>query len=782
MIKNLRNKNVLRAVGAVLMVCFMAVSSVNAATITAVAAVGNWSATGSWVGGVVPVSTDDVIVPAGATIAVDVPVTISASLKNTGGVVTGGVNLTIAGTYEHAMNAGSIPTATWSDGSTLKITGMTTTIASGMGTQSFYNIIYDCPSSTGTTTNFGFAPATANVGSQTIRGDLTINNVGTGITHILRLTSVVANDVKTITINGNLTIAPTTSLATFQTTGSGQATATVTVNVKGNLTIAGASSGPASYNFGASSTPCTLNLEGNLILSGTSATNKGSLAKGSGLGTLNFSKPSGTQTFTRGANTEITCTSLAVNVKSGATLDMGTSIFKNESVAGTTSGAATFTVEANAGLKLGDLAGITTSGTTGNVQVSGVRTYTAGSNYEYKGSAAQVTGTGLPATVNNLTINNTGGGTGVTLTATTTVTNALTLTSGNITLGMNDLTAATVTGGSTTSHVVTDGTGYLKSAFGGGDTKTFPIGATASSYDPVSITSANAVTFSTKVKAALSNVAGTRDPTLILKKEWDLSPSATPGSTNLAFTADAASLNGNDAAFTFPAAGSAVLGHWNSITGTYDANITASFASRTWTITGYSGTFSPFIAAAPGAVLSIDLQNLAVRGRGTTNSVSWSTASEKNNAAFNIERSADGQDFTTIGTLKGKGTTTSLSTYDFTDNTPLTGINYYRLRSIDNDGKATLSKSVSIVNGKTTTGILKAYPLVSNAILTVDVVTEGVSTLNIVDLTGKTVLTKTIKGAGFSSNPIDVSGLSNGLYVLMFTSSSVQMVQKFVKN
>lgn len=492
-----------------------------------------------------------------------------------------------------------------------------------------------------------------------------------------------------------------------------------------------------------------------------SSTNVGSL--------ITFGK-SGTQTFTN-STTAFISNGVSATVSSTSILVMGaTTLFSG------TGG--TFTVTSGATLKIGSAAGISSSGATGNVQCT-TRSFSTTANYEYNGTAAQVTGTGLPATVNNLTIDNSAG---VTLSAATTVTNALTLTSGNVTLGANDLTVGSTSGGSTSSHVFTNSTGYLKTAFVGGDTKTFPIGASATSYDPLSITPANAVTFGAKVKAALSNTAGTKDPTLILKKEWDLSPSATPGATNLAFTADAASLNASDGAFTFPAAGSAVLGHWNSMTNAYDANIAASFSGTTWTITGYTGSFSPFIAAAPGAVLSIALQNLTVKGHSTTNIVSWATASEKNNATFNIERSADGQDFATIGTVKGNGTTTDVSTYAFTDNAPLAGINYYRLRSIDMDGKATLSKMVSILNSKTTTGILKAYPSVSTAVLTVDVVTEGIATLNIMDITGKIVLTKTLKDTGFSSNPIDVSGLSNGVYVLMFKSASVQTVQKFIKN
>lgn len=64
----------------------------------------------------------------------------------------------------------------------------------------------------------------------------------------------------------------------------------------------------------------------------------------------------------------------------------------------------------------------------------------------------------------------------------------------------------------------------------------------------------------------------------------------------------------------------------------------------------------------------------------------WSTASEKDNHGFDIERSADNRQWVSLGFVRGNGTTAQKSEYNFTDNSPLTGINYYRLKQIDTDG------------------------------------------------------------------------------------------------
>ncbi|WP_201984043.1 T9SS type A sorting domain-containing protein [Hymenobacter rubidus] len=72
----------------------------------------------------------------------------------------------------------------------------------------------------------------------------------------------------------------------------------------------------------------------------------------------------------------------------------------------TLSGAASFELQAGAELRICAPAGIAGSGATGAIQVSGTRTFDADASYTYNGTAAQVTGPGLPAQVRNLTVNN----------------------------------------------------------------------------------------------------------------------------------------------------------------------------------------------------------------------------------------------------------------------------------------------------------------------------------------------------------------------------------------
>lgn len=76
--------------------------------------------------------------------------------------------------------------------------------------------------------------------------------------------------------------------------------------------------------------------------------------------------------------------------------------------------------------------------------------------------------------------------------------------------------------------------------------------------------------------------------------------------------------------------------------------------------------------------------------------ISWSTASEKNNNRFEVQRSIDGINFQTIQIIEGSENSTTILNYSTLDNDPLEGINYYRLLQVDNDGQSFISTMKSV--------------------------------------------------------------------------------------
>ena len=125
---------------------------------------------------------------------------------------------------------------------------------------------------------------------------------------------------------------------------------------------------------------------------------------------------------------------------------------------------------------------------------------------------------------------------------------------------------------------------------------------------------------------------------------------------------------------------------------------------------GASRSTTPYLGAyEPPDPLPINL--LFFSGHKIENSVMlvWETANEINNNHFTIEKSLDGNSFESIAIIIGAGNSNSLLNYEVYDNNPYNGINYYRLKQTDFDGKYTYS-SIIAVNFKNDKEEINIYP------------------------------------------------------------------------
>lgn len=76
--------------------------------------------------------------------------------------------------------------------------------------------------------------------------------------------------------------------------------------------------------------------------------------------------------------------------------------------------------------------------------------------------------------------------------------------------------------------------------------------------------------------------------------------------------------------------------------------------------------------------------------------LNWATAAEVNNDYFTIERSQNGTQFSELTKVEGAGNSTDIHKYSFSDDQPLGGISYYRLKQTDFNGKSETFKTVSV--------------------------------------------------------------------------------------
>ena len=120
-------------------------------------------------------------------------------------------------------------------------------------------------------------------------------------------------------------------------------------------------------------------------------------------------------------------------------------------------------------------------------------------------------------------------------------------------------------------------------------------------------------------------------------------------------------------------------------------------------------------------------------------SIGWKVANEKDQFEYIIERSVDGTDFIPVGTLVYKTTITPVNNYSFTDLVPVVNhINYYRVRSLDINGRSTLSRVVK-VKLSTPVGalILNPSPADESASLSLVSKSRGTVSVRIINKSGR---------------------------------------------
>lgn len=157
------------------------------------------------------------------------------------------------------------------------------------------------------------------------------------------------------------------------------------------------------------------------------------------------------------------------------------------------------------------------------------------------------------------------------------------------------------------------------------------------------------------------------------------------------------------------------------------------------------------------------------------NVLTWSTSSEKNNKQFIIERSSDGVNFSTIGTVSGKGNSSATQTYYFQDEKPLGNFSYYRLKQEDHDGTISYSYVISILNEQTDIHI---YPNPNNGSFTINLLSpQNVYTLDITDISGRSVY---MNAGEIAPSSIEINDLAKGVYIVRFFIDNETIIKKMV--
>ena len=460
---------------------------------------------------------------------------------------------------------------------------------------------------------------------------------------------------------------------------------------------------------------------------------------------------------TLGSNLSLPVTGFGVAVN--GTLHLGTNII---------SGSGDFTSIGSA-----VVSSASSTGLSGNLINTGTKTLSTSATYIFNGATAQATGILLPAIVGALTINNAAD---VTLNGSSiNVTGALTLSSGKLFLGGNTVTTNSVLSFSSLKYVVTNGIGALKINSIGVGSNVFPVGPSATSYNPVILNNAGGTdNFSVSVKTTFDNPVP--DPNKVVNMQWMINEEVAGGSN---VTVSLSWTTADQAAGFNPLVSSSIIRFNGTMWESYPA-----------TITGAGTTVSPYVATATGitafspftvindAALPLHLLSLKANYANKVVAVNWITASEFNTRHFEVERSADGINYKAIGKVQATNAA-GINQYNFNDALPVNGKNYYRLKMADLNGAFTFSSVVTVqVSAK------GSFNIVSNPVKDQLIITHAAATSNanlkVVSVDGKVLISNPI-APGSGRNTLNVSALNTGMYILIFESNGQQIATNFLK-
>lgn len=198
-----------------------------------------------------------------------------------------------------------------------------------------------------------------------------------------------------------------------------------------------------------------------------------------------------------------------------------------------------------------------------------------------------------------------------------------------------------------------------------------------------------------------------------------------------------------------------------------------------WTLNGTLTTGQAVLLGinvrASNPPLPIELTYFKGQAVKNGNKLLWQTASELNNKGFYIQRSKDAVNWQDLTFESGKGTTLTANNYEWLDNAPLIGYNYYRLQQVDYDGSFKFSPVLLIRDGKKDKIVVYPNPSSSDLFYESDDL-ESVKRIQLFDAIGKLLHETTNIDGKFS-----ITNFPSGLYWFVIETSNGNIYERIIK-
>lgn len=198
---------------------------------------------------------------------------------------------------------------------------------------------------------------------------------------------------------------------------------------------------------------------------------------------------------------------------------------------------------------------------------------------------------------------------------------------------------------------------------------------------------------------------------------------------------------------------------------------------------GFTIDFTGSTTSLNCIVLPIELVNFTAEAEEKSVQLKWTTASEKDNDVFTLERSYDAAAYKTIGTVKGAGNSTTMLDYSFIDKDVIPGTVYYRLKQTDFNGSYTYSKPVAV---RFNPGHGFIYLIPNPAGNTTDLLYNApvkmATTIRILDMKGALVYHSELQATeGINTVPIDLQKFQPGVFAVILSNAEEVVECRLVK-
>lgn len=206
-----------------------------------------------------------------------------------------------------------------------------------------------------------------------------------------------------------------------------------------------------------------------------------------------------------------------------------------------------------------------------------------------------------------------------------------------------------------------------------------------------------------------------------------------------------------------------------------DGNYITKFTTESRLLTGAAIAFnntSPYFAKNPAGSLVLVMLEFGIATNNKTVTLKWKAQQENNNESYQVERSSDSQEWFRIGEVKAVTTSSVAQSYSFTDQQPINGMNYYRLRMVNKDGKYGITTiKATRIGGNIKDVVIFPNPAHNNASLFFDEKITGTLSVAIYNPNGQLLETLT-SSANTNVLSLDLSRFAKGNYFVSIQGSS----------